>query len=72
MNRPLVRTLIPSLILGFTCNALAGIEAGEQINLTIRGVDAAEQRLRDRPNGGGAKAPPEQAGDALVLFERRR
>lgn len=38
--RPLHFALIPSL----TCNILFGMEAGEQINLTIRGVDPAEQQ----------------------------
>jgi protein involved in polysaccharide export with SLBB domain len=37
--------MIASLLLGgFSSTALAGLEAGEQINLTIRGVEPAEQQ----------------------------
>lgn len=44
MKRPL-HSLVSSLIfLGLPCSALAGLEPGEQINLTIRGVSPAEQQ----------------------------
>jgi protein involved in polysaccharide export with SLBB domain len=44
MKRPLHHLIAPLLILALPCSALAGLEPGEQINLTIRGVSPAEQQ----------------------------
>ena len=48
LNRSMKPPIIPLALLSFvpflTFNALAGLETGEQINLTIRGVDPAEQQ----------------------------
>lgn len=44
MKRPLRYLAALLLTLGFPCSAMAGLEPGEQINLTIRGVNPAEQQ----------------------------
>jgi len=49
------------LVLGLPCSALAGLEPGEQINLTIRGVSPAEQQkvsgIYRVGDGGGVRLP---------------
>ena len=45
-----IRRIAPFILLsGITCTVFAGLEAGEQINLTIRGIAADEQQKINGP-----------------------